>query len=94
METGRLDVILRMRVGIFVERVHVAFPTLAEGGGMGVILRRCGVCMVGVDVFNARGSIVTLNGSVAMYTTCLAVCMGPHGWPRESTWSGRSAHFV
>ena len=84
METGWLDVILRVRVGIFVERVHVAFLTLAVGGGVRVILRRCGVGMVSVDVFNAGGSIVIFNESVALYTTCLTNGIDPHGRPRRS----------
>ena len=81
METGWLDGILRVWVGSFVEKVRVAFPTLAVGGGRGVILRRCGVGMVSVDVFNVGGSIVTLNGSVALYTTCLINGIDPHGRP-------------
>ena len=42
VETGWLDGVLGLRVGIFVERVRLALPTLAVGGGMGVILRRWG----------------------------------------------------
>ena len=45
---------------------------------MGVVLRRLGVCMISVDVLNARGSIVALNGSMALDTTCLANGVDPH----------------
>ena len=62
MEIGWLDGVLGVRVRIFVERVRLALPTLVVGGGMGVILRSWGVGVVGIDVFNAGGSIVTLNG--------------------------------
>ena len=81
METGWLDGILGVRVGSFVERVHLAFLTLTVGGGMGVILRRCGVGVVRIDMFNAGGSIVTFNRGVPLDATRLTVCMGPHGWP-------------
>ena len=81
METGWLDGILGVRVGIFAKRIRVAFPTLAVGGGMGVILRRWGVGVVSIDMFNAGGSIVTFNGGVPLDATRLAVCMGPYAWP-------------
>jgi len=40
--------------------------------------------MAGVDMFNAGRSIVALNGSMALYTVCLANGIDPHGWPRRS----------
>jgi len=42
VKTGWLDGVLGLRIGIFVERVRLALPALAVGGGMGVILRRWG----------------------------------------------------
>jgi len=40
VETWWLHGVLGMGVGIFTEGVRVTLPTLAVGGGMGVILRR------------------------------------------------------
>ena len=40
VEIRWLDGVLGVRVGIFVERVHLALPILAIGSGMGVILRK------------------------------------------------------
>ena len=52
---------------------------------MGVILWRRVEVVKDVDVFNARRSIVTLNGSMTLYITGVAINIGPHGWPRKST---------
>ena len=92
METGWLDGVLRVRVGFFVEKIWMTLPTLAVGGGMGVILRRWGVGVVSIDMFNAGESIVTLNGGVSVDTTCLAICIGPHGWPCRS--GRRGGHLI
>ena len=78
MQIGWLDRVMRVRVGIFVERVRLALPTLAVGGWMRVILRRWGVGVVSIDMFNAGGSILTFNGGVSLYTTSLTVCISPH----------------
>ena len=64
-----------MRVGIFVERVRVTLSTLAIGGGLRVILWWWVVIVESIDVFNIRGSIITLNGGMSMYTTGLTVCI-------------------
>jgi len=74
-----------VRVGVFVEGVWVTLPTLAIGSGVGVILWWRVEVVKGIDAFNARRSIATLNGSMILYTTGLAVNIGPHGWPRRST---------
>ena len=57
-----------MRVGIFIERIWMTLPTLVVGGGVGVILWWSVVIVERVDVFNARGSIITLNGDMSLYT--------------------------
>ena len=77
---------LGVRVGVFVKGVWVTLPTLAIGSGVRVILWWKVEVVKGVDMFNTRGSIATLNGSVTLYTTGLAINIGPHGWPRKSTW--------
>lgn len=77
---------LGVRVGVFVKRVWVTLPTLAIVSGVGVILWWRVEVVKGVDVFNARRSIVTLNGSMALYTTGLAVNISLHEWPHRSTW--------
>ena len=92
METGWLDGVLRVKVGIFVERVRLPLPTLTVVGGIGVILRRVGVGVISIDMFNAGGSIVTINRGMSLDATRLAVCMGPHGWPRRS--SRRVSHLI
>ena len=78
VETRWPDRTLGVRVGIFVERIWMTLPTLAIGGGLGAILRWWVVIMESVDVFNARGSIVTLNGGMSLYTIGLTVYIGPH----------------
>jgi len=83
MKTRWLSRTLGIRVGVFVKGVWATLPTLAIGSGVGVILWWRVEVVKGVDVFNARGSIVTLNGSMILYTTCLTINISPHGWPRE-----------
>jgi len=75
-----------VRIGVFVKGVWVTLPTLAIGSGAGGLLWWRVEVMKGIDVFNARRSIVTLNGSMTLYTTGLTINIGPHGWPRRSTW--------
>jgi len=36
------------------------------------------VIMENINVFNVRGSIVTLNGDMSMYTTGFTICIGLH----------------
>ena len=67
-----------MRVGIFVEKVQVTLPTLVIGGRLGAILWWWVVIVENINVFNARGRIVTINGGMSLYTTGLTVCIGPH----------------
>jgi len=55
----------------------VTLPTLALGSGVGVTLWWRVEVMKGIDVFNARGRIVTLNGSMTLYTIGLAINIGP-----------------
>jgi len=78
VETEWLDRTLRVRVQIFVEKIWMTLPPLAIGGGVGVILWWWVVIVESVDVFNARGSIVTLNESMSLYTTGLTVCIDLH----------------
>ena len=67
-----------MRVGIFVERIWMTLPTLAIGGRVGVILWWWVVILERVNVFNVRGSIITLNEGMSLYITGLTVYIGPH----------------
>ena len=78
METRWLDRTRGVRVKIFIERFRVTLPTLATGGGLGVILWWWVVIMENVDVFNARESIVTLSGDMSLYITGFTICIGPH----------------
>ena len=78
METRWLDRTLGVRVGIFAKRIWVTLPTLAIDGGLGVILWWWDVIVKSIDVFNVRGSIITLNGGMSLYTTGLTICIGPH----------------
>ena len=78
METRWLDRTLGLRVRILVKRIWKTLLTLAIGGGVGVILWWWVIIMESVDVFNARGSIVTLNRGMFLYTTGLTVCICPH----------------
>jgi len=77
METRWLDRTLRVRVGIVVRRIWVTLPTLGISGGVRVILWWWVVIVESVDVLNARGSIVTFNGGISLYTTGLTACICP-----------------
>ena len=57
----------------------MTLPTLAIATGIGVILWWRVEVVKNVDVFNARRSIVTLNGSMTLYTIRLAINIGPNG---------------
>jgi len=69
---------LGVRAGIFIERIWITLPTLTIGGGVGVILWWWVVIVECIDVFNARGGIIILNGGISQYTTGLTVCIGPN----------------
>ena len=75
-----------MRIGVFVKGVWVTLPTLAIGSGVGVIFWWRVEVVKGIDMFTAKRSIVTFNDSMTLYTTGLTINIGPHGWPRRSTW--------
>jgi len=55
----------------------VTLPTLAIGGGVGISLWWWVVVVESVDVFNVKGSMVTLNRGISLYTTGLTVCICP-----------------
>ena len=78
METRWLDRTLGVRVGLLLKKIWVTLPTLVIGGGVGVTMWWWVVIVEGVDVFNVRRSIVTLNGGMSLYTTGLTVYIGPH----------------
>jgi len=78
VETRWLDRTPGVRIGIFIERIWMTLPTLVVGGGVGVILWWSVVIVERVDVFNARGSIITLNGDMSLYTTGFTVYIGPN----------------
>lgn len=61
METRWLDRTLRMRVGVFVRGVWVSVPTLTIASRVGVILWWRVEAVECVEVFNARGAIITVN---------------------------------
>ena len=86
MKTKWLWKTLGVRVGVFVKGVWVTLLTLAIVSGVEVILWWRVEVMKGIDVFNAKRSIVTLIGSMTLYTTGLAINIGLHGWTRRSTW--------
>jgi len=85
VETRWLERTLGVRVGVLIKRIWVTLPTLVIGGGVGVILWWWVVIIEGVDVFNARRSIVTRNGGLSLYTTGLTICVGPIDGPTEVT---------
>ena len=78
MEIRWLDRTLGMRVGVLVKRIWATLPTLAIGGGVGVILWWWVIIVESIDVLNARGSIGTLNEGMSLYTTGLTVCISLH----------------
>ena len=61
MKTRWLDRTLGVRVGVFVRGVWMTFPTLTIASRVGVILWWRVEAMECIDVFNARGAIVTVN---------------------------------
>ena len=61
METRWLDRTLGVRVGVFVRGFLVTLPTLTIASRVGVILRWRVKAVECVEVFNARGVIVTVN---------------------------------
>ena len=73
-----LDKTIGVMVGVLVWRIWTTLPTLIIGGRVGVSLWWRVVAMESVDLFNARGSIVTLNEGMFLYTTRFTVCIGPH----------------
>ena len=64
----------------------MTLPTLTIGSGVGVILWWRVEVVKSINVLNARRSIITLTGSMTLYTAGLVINTGPHGWPRRSTW--------
>jgi len=61
METRWLDRTLGMRIGVFVREVWMTLPTLTIISKVGVLLWWRVEAMECVEVFNARGAIVTVN---------------------------------
>jgi len=61
VETRWLDRTLGLRVRVFVRAIWVTLPTMTIASRVGVILWWTVEAVECIEVFNARGAIVTVN---------------------------------